>query len=189
MSKVRSALIGRLKSYVQQRIISEGKITEDKADWIVDQLYVSDRLTVLTVCFYLEDSLREALARHLPQGGEKIFADRGLLSSFDSRLTFAHAMGLMDDPARDDINLMREIRNAAAHAYANFSFSEAAIADVALSIQATSDRKFRVEKIEGREPPKAALIRYVWAGLHYSSAFQQHRPAGPLVTPTSATSP
>jgi hypothetical protein len=62
------------------------------------------------------------ITSHLPALAEdesarkKIFEHDGLISSFSKRIEMAYAMGIIDKPYRKKIDLIREIRNACAHA-------------------------------------------------------------------------
>lgn len=61
----------------------------------------------------LETLLKAFLHDHKSVG--EIFRDRGLLGTFYSRIEMAAALGLISSDERDDLNLIRKIRNYVAH--------------------------------------------------------------------------
>lgn len=185
----RSALIGRLKSFTQGRLFDTNGILSRRADEFIEQIGVSDRVKMLTCCILVEDSLREILAANLPCSDNELFADRGLLSTIDSRCRLAYAMGLIDKDAKDDLDTIRQLRNAAAHALSDFSFEEPAIANVAMLIRATANAGLEtVPLLEGKRASEP-LIRCVASCLYYAVAFDANRLGPHPVTPTSTAWP
>lgn len=191
MAKVekRSALIGRLKSFIQERIIEDGVISVKKADEFFEEVGVSDRVTMLICCILIEDALRDLLNLHLPQGGPDLFSDRGLLSSIDSRCRLAYAMGLINETARDDLNAIRELRNAAAHASSSFSFEQPVIESVALLITATAKSGLTSVPLTENKKASQALIRCVASSFYYAIAFSSQKNGPFPITATSHTWP
>jgi hypothetical protein len=59
-----------------------------------------------------------------------LFEERGPLSDFASKIQVGYAMGLFGPKTKQDLGLIREIRNAFAHSLALISFDTKEIADV-----------------------------------------------------------
>lgn len=58
------------------------------------------------------------------------FSENGPAGTFSSKIKIAYAMKAIETHARDDINIIREIRNAFAHAQTALSFSNREVADL-----------------------------------------------------------
>ncbi|SEI65167.1 Mannitol repressor [Deinococcus reticulitermitis] len=84
-----------------------------------------DRGTALYLTSYVDQVLHEILddflvdAESIKKG---FFEGNGPLSTFSSRIDLAYLLGLIDQKARSDLNLLRKIRNEFAHNHENISF-------------------------------------------------------------------
>lgn len=93
----------------------------------------SDRGAIILVGGVLEDVLAERIIATLPGGkalrGE-LLRRGGLLSSFQDKLTLAEAMGIIDGPTADSLDIIRQLRNAFAHTMRTVSMKIPAISGV-----------------------------------------------------------
>src|SRR6266446_9705469 len=62
---------------------------------------------------------------------DHIFRFEGPLGSFSSRIEIAHLFGLIDDMTRDQLDTIREMRNACAHTRRNITFEVPELGNVA----------------------------------------------------------
>ena len=171
MAAKRSVLIGRLKSYVSQKLLVEGGADSDQAEAYLEQLRdSSDRVSTLIASMLVDDALRIGLSNYIIQDRDRMFADRGLLSSFDSRIRFAHGLGMIDDKARDDLDLIREVRNAAAHAMLEFSFEDPAIANVCELFYALNAKQSALYDDAAETAKSEAGLKYLTTCLYYFQA-------------------
>jgi hypothetical protein len=87
----------------------------------------------------VEDVLKAAIRRRLVSLSSKddalLFGLERPLGSFSGKITFGFAVGIYGQVTRTDLNLIREIRNAFAHARIPVSFETPAIREAALQLQ------------------------------------------------------
>jgi DNA-binding MltR family transcriptional regulator len=83
---------------------------------------VSDEAQVIVGGTILEIALRDAITRCFrhsisPKEKLKLFdsENRGLLAEFSAKIKIAYALGVGKEKTRDDLNLIREVRNYFAH--------------------------------------------------------------------------
>lgn len=89
----------------------------------------SDRGLILAISDY-QSSLLEALIRQVfvNDGSrsteiiDSLMSDTGPIGAFSTRIQLAYLMGLLSDETYSSLNLIREIRNCAAHSSLSFSF-------------------------------------------------------------------
>jgi len=97
----------------------------------------SDRGCVILVVTAIEDALSEALKRRfvaLSASEEKaLYSFNSPLGTFSSRIQMAHALGIVDAKGRDQLNLMRAMRNACAHARTDISFETPQLRDAGIA--------------------------------------------------------
>ena len=101
--------------------------TQDELNQAYDEIdrQKSDRAAAIIAAAYLEDSLRYLLTCKCVQLTKSEFNnlfDRGPLSSFDSMTKIGYAFGFYGSLFRDDLGIIREIRNGFAHAMVPLSF-------------------------------------------------------------------
>jgi hypothetical protein len=90
----------------------------------------SDRAAAVLAGAYLDDGLAKLLQMRLI--GSKRFKDELLgqdrpLGTFSARIKAAYAVGVVSDSGYHDLELIRKIRNTAAHHLVGFSFERAEI--------------------------------------------------------------
>jgi hypothetical protein len=95
----------------------------------------NERSTVLTLASLLDHALQIALLTKMrrdliPPEQAEMFGGRGLLATFSAKIDLAYALKLIGPKTRDDIDMIREIRNAFAHARGPISFQTKEVATV-----------------------------------------------------------
>jgi hypothetical protein len=98
-----------------------------------------DTTAVILMGSALDDVLRFRLMRHLcfkPTKDEfdHIFRFEGPLGTFSSRMELAFLFGMIDDATFEQLNLIRELRNASAHSKYGFSFSDLVLRNVVMRL-------------------------------------------------------
>jgi hypothetical protein len=105
------------------------KLSTVTLDQIYDELYgESDRAKIILVSTLLEDALIFRISQHLsfkPTDDELdyIFRFEGPLGTFSSRTELAYMFGFIDKTTREQLYIIREMRNACAHSKKKISFS------------------------------------------------------------------
>jgi DNA-binding MltR family transcriptional regulator len=92
----------------------------------------SDRAAVILVSAKLDELLHLALTKKLlpcPTAQDDLLRTDGPISSFSSRITLAHRLGLIDDAFAKTLHLIRRIRNDFAHESAGAQLSSGSHAD------------------------------------------------------------
>jgi len=97
----------------------------------------SDRGSIILVVTAIEDALSEAIKRRfvaLSASEEKaLYSFNSPLGTFSSRIQIAHALGVINGEGRAQLNLMRAMRNACAHARADISFETPQLRDAGIA--------------------------------------------------------
>jgi mannitol operon repressor len=96
----------------------------------------SDRSVVLLMTSLLDNALTVIIAKSLcfsPDENEidAIFRFEGPLGSFSHKIEIAFLFGLIEDSTYQQLNIVREMRNACAHSNHPLTFSEEALVNVA----------------------------------------------------------
>lgn len=99
---------------------------------LTDSPQYDDRSAALVFTSLLEHSLENALATHfvIPEDKiTKLFSyPNGPMSNFSAKIAMGYALGIYDEDMQHDLNMIREIRNAFAHARVEVTFSTPAVA-------------------------------------------------------------
>ena len=95
----------------------------------------SDRASIILMGSSLDDALIYRIALALPQLPtddelDYIFRFEGPLGTFSARMEQALLWGAIEDETYQELDLFRELRNAAAHSKMSLSFQDSAIANV-----------------------------------------------------------
>jgi hypothetical protein len=113
------AYIRNLKEYSKRRLRNaETESDELIADYSVE----SDRGAIILASTTIEDVLEVKITERLPTlihddaARKKMFENDGTLATFSKKIEMAYALGIIDNDYRKKIDLIREIRNACAHA-------------------------------------------------------------------------
>ena len=120
-------------SSAQSLIASLKKHTKKELD-LIDQLVSkteirtgrSDRAVAILIAIQLEEALRRTLVEWLrplkkPEYKD-LFGPGQPLSSFSNRIRMCYAMGILGTQTRDELNVIREVRNAFAHSGKEITF-------------------------------------------------------------------
>jgi hypothetical protein len=87
---------------------------------------------------HAENALKVFLIAHMspPVDENRMFENggNGMLSSFSNKIAIAHAFGLIGQKTRDDLDNIRIIRNAFAHAVDQIDFSQEDIAKACVAL-------------------------------------------------------
>jgi hypothetical protein len=95
----------------------------------------SDRSSIILMASLLDDALVFRVAKSLhfdPSEDEfdRIFRLEGPLGTFSSRMEIACLFGFIEDATYEQLNIIREMRNACAHSKHALTFSEPALVNV-----------------------------------------------------------
>jgi hypothetical protein len=93
----------------------------------------SERSAAIIGAAFVEDALQRALLSRMrsPLSSDdrrRLFGANGALSSFSGKIMIAYATHLLGPETRDDLDCIREIRNAFAHTVGSLSFETPQIA-------------------------------------------------------------
>jgi hypothetical protein len=72
----------------------------------------------------LEEFIGITLRPMTKQDKDRLFVDTGIFPSLYHKIFAAYALGLIGNKARKDLDIMRRIRNVAAHSIGLLSFSD-----------------------------------------------------------------
>ena len=102
----------------------------------------NDRAAIIVSGVLLETGLETMLSLHLRDPASKteatyLFGDNGIATSFSQKIWLAYFMKLIGPSTKRDLDLIRLIRNEAAHRLAPVSFSSSAIGNRCREIQIT----------------------------------------------------
>lgn len=96
----------------------------------------SDRGAVILAGSGIEDMLEWAISNKLPglhgeaAAIESMFGVNGIAGTFSNKIALAYALGLIEKETRREIDLIREMRNACAHARLAISFATPELKEV-----------------------------------------------------------
>jgi hypothetical protein len=112
------AYLKALKEYARIQI-GDAKMTADATDSLSTE---SDRGALILAATSIEDTLEWTLGMRMKpletdiSARKEIFGVDGILGTYSEKISMAYALGIIDKRGRNDIDLVREIRNACAHA-------------------------------------------------------------------------
>lgn len=98
----------------------------------------SERATVLVAAAIADEALSSIIKLRLIEDAKitkEVFEGQGGLATFSSKIAVARLMNFYSDETYSDLNIMRKIRNDAAHATQPFSFSSQSNANRARSLK------------------------------------------------------
>jgi DNA-binding MltR family transcriptional regulator len=98
-------------------------------DAVMDSLKDRDDLhTAIIAVSIVEATLEEIIVTRLHSRGKdllrNLFENQGPLSDFNSKILIAQAFGIITPPMTNELNVMRKVRNAFAHARIPLSFED-----------------------------------------------------------------
>lgn len=114
----------------------------------------SDRALVVILGAVIEDTLTLKLAQKMrPFEGkkgrndfERMFANNGPLSTFSGKIAMAYALELIDPQTRDELDDIREMRNACAHSFFPISFDLPEMQKVCRRLMGKEDSLLRIDE-------------------------------------------
>ncbi len=83
-----------------------------------------DFVCVMVVGGYLDRCLAALLTQHLSPGGttDRLLSSRGILGTFQARVDLCYCLGFIPKEAKQNMDLIGEIRNTFGHAYEVMNF-------------------------------------------------------------------
>jgi hypothetical protein len=162
MSKAIKALNKMSRTHPQASDISK----------IEDELFSlgSDRVTVVMLGAFLEENLARLLEKAMnpklnSDDKSRIFSERGIAGTFSAKITTAWAFSLIGPIVRSDLDIIRSVRNAAAHSRMNFSFNAEEVTNACNGLQIVNLEYNRIpfnytERLNESEREKAASLDY-----------------------------
>ena len=143
--------------YINPPANATGNLEIDDLNSLLESLWnLDDRGLVLALAAFAEDTLGMLLVAYLgdtKQAKDLIVNFSAPLGSFSTRIKAAFAIGLLHREQYDDLELLREIRNAFAHDWQGVSFERDQIksfvrsmhAKVLLGLDSGGDERNRVQ--------------------------------------------
>ena len=155
---------------------------QDKVALVDSIMKESDRGAVILSATQVEDALEWAITALLvglrkdPRLRDKVFGQSGLAPSFSAKADLALAMDLIDAQIHAEITLIREMRNACAHARQALHFHTP-------ELRAASDKLFGDEIFSGPQEPIAYRFGFVLkcAQIQQRIYFQDTRSAAEML--------
>lgn len=106
----------------------------------------SDRAAIILWAAYIESHIVVELRKRMPSLNAdetaRIFDFNGPLGSFSSRIWMGQALGLYERAVRRQLDIVREMRNVAAHAHPSVTFTTPEIKAAAISLFEPDLRRF-----------------------------------------------
>jgi hypothetical protein len=139
---------------------------------IEDEIFLagSDRVTAVMLSSFLEENLSRLIEKAMnpklnSDDKTRIFGERGIAGTFSSKITTAWAFSLIGPIIRSDLDIIREIRNAAAHSRMHFSFNTEEVANTCRGLQIVNLEYNHIpfnytERLDESEREKAASLDY-----------------------------
>lgn len=108
--------------------------SEEEKTFFSEMRGLPDRLAAIMAATPLEDGLQDLILVRMVvlsrRDEDALFAGEGPLSRFASRIKLAFSLGLIGEKTRRDLDRIREIRNAFAHARRHISFLTPEISNI-----------------------------------------------------------
>jgi mannitol operon repressor len=105
---------------------------------LVDRFHdETDRAAGVLACAYLDAYLEDLLRTMWTKGKrtDDLFHGQGALRSLSSKIALLYALGIVDDAAARDLDLIRKIRNHFAHDIWNATFDQSPVRDMCSEIR------------------------------------------------------
>jgi len=107
----------------------------DTVEMQAEIMGASDRSTVIALAAFLDAALEWLIASNMrPQATvaefDETFGINGPLGSFSARIKIAYMLKLIEEPLRNQLEVIREMRNACAHSKRPISFENPELANV-----------------------------------------------------------
>jgi len=135
------------------RTIDKDDITsvEEWAEIFQEINGVSDRSAAILVAAHVDVELSSLIEAELLLSVEEealkpLYERDGALSTFFSKIHLGYAMSLYDDKTRDDLEVIRRVRNAFSHVRRSINFNTSEIVKECKKLQTMSDHTHEVYK-------------------------------------------
>jgi DNA-binding MltR family transcriptional regulator len=117
---------------------------------------VSDRSAAILVAAHIDSALSDLIEAELLTSIEEdaikpLYERDGALSTFFSKVHLGYAMSLYDDKVRDDLEVIRRVRNSFSHVRRAINFNTPEIADECKKFRTMNDHTHEVYKMFDRE--------------------------------------
>jgi hypothetical protein len=139
--------VDRLKAFWEQPVANTEEATKAWVDGLANE---TDRAVIIVCTTIVEDALSAAIKARMPHltSGEikGLFGLDRAFGTFSRLIDVAYALQIIRQRERDSCHLLRELRNAAAHAQVHLDFDTPEIADVMRAFagaELPNDRKLR----------------------------------------------
>lgn len=130
-------------------LMSRRTYETDPATHVAQLKSESDRSSIILCAAGVEDFLTAELENHMTnlntEERQRIFDFQGPLGTFSSKIRIAQGIGLIDRQLRKDIELVKSMRNAAAHCVDPVNFSDEPFRSAVILL---CPEKYRVELLE-----------------------------------------
>jgi hypothetical protein len=185
--KARSAAIARLRSHLATRVASEELWSViDDYDKRRASAQTEGRATALVLGAILEQSLETAIMSHCIALDEK--EQRKLFSggedgpmNFAVKIRLAFALGIYGEKSRDQLDIIRNIRNVFAHDKGHLHFDDGIVAELCNQLRWAYE--FDWVEAEKAKTPQNIFIETVKDFVHYFNDGHRFRSASLLGTP------
>jgi hypothetical protein len=150
-----------------------------------------DRTAAITAAAFIDFALQGAISLHLPDSTERQKKDlfdgggAGPLSSISAKILMAHALGIISDIEREDLDTIRIIRNNFAHSMIHMEFSDEAVSKECSALHEPDEGSF-MSRIQWEDDPKSRFVYTVGALFFRLSIYQQGFSLLPRVRPESS---
>lgn len=145
--------------------------SEEDVSLIMKELFdSSDRSAAILAATLLEDSLELALLKNLPgittkRAFRELFEGEAPLSTFSAKIKMCHALKLCDSDVIQDLNKIKDVRNAFSHTMIPITFETEEIKNC---IKDTTT----VVQFKEIWPPKNTKQRYIMTSLALAFTFR-----------------
>lgn len=116
-----------------KKLIKQDLFEIDPGEHFDHFLSESDRSAIILGASMVEAFILSALKRRMPtinaDEQDRLFNFEGPCGSYSNRIRMVQALGIIDRPTRRQIELVKEMRNAAAHCHTAIQFDTPAIVD------------------------------------------------------------
>ena len=141
------------KKKSEKQVSTIAELAAKQISIIGDLAKETDRGAVLVAAAYLDDAIEVLLrARLLPEKKvlDQLLGDRVPTRAKDN---LAYALGLVGQEVRQDLKLIREIRNEFAHSHRHVSFSQAEIKNKCYKLKTARHEREMIQK-HMPQPPR-----------------------------------
>ena len=121
----------------------------------------TDRAAALVAAQFVEHALEKSIATHLANGFDEkeIFEGPGApLGTFSAKIAMAAALGIIQRAEREDLDTIRNIRNAFAHSMTHISFDDKPVIDLVDALQGYEAAPITLDMREIAGPKKVFVV-------------------------------